>query len=202
MVGVCRKVGKLEAFTSKTGKELKKRDITLFDNTLVKNRRITFNQIKFHFRKLTIFLFILCSNHSVILTLWNADAVDFIDHGQPVMLVKGARISEFGGGKSITVAGSSQIERDPNLFKARFLRDWFNNGGGRDACNSISGQIGNLPSKWLTFQDAKIKILGHGDKPDYYQLKGIITLFRKTNLTYKACEKDTCNKNTLGPTVV
>lgn len=34
VIGVCREVGDLQAFTAKsTGKELKKRDITLVDNS-------------------------------------------------------------------------------------------------------------------------------------------------------------------------
>lgn len=114
------------------------------------------------------------------------------------MLVKGGKISEFGGGKSITIVGSTVIKRNPDLPEGHFLRGWFDNGGGRDVRNTISAQSGigggNFPSEWMTFQEAKLKNLGHGDKPDYYQLKGTITLIRNTNLTYKACAQDNCKK--------
>ncbi|XP_031638224.1 replication protein A 70 kDa DNA-binding subunit-like [Contarinia nasturtii] len=78
VIGVCRQIGELQAFTAKsTGKELKKRDIILVDNT----------------------------DASVNLTLWDIEAENFNDHGQPVKPVKGGRLSEFVGGKSISMVG-------------------------------------------------------------------------------------------------
>lgn len=113
------------------------------------------------------------------------------------MLIKGGQINEFGGGKSISLVGSTVIKRNPDLPEGHFLRGWFDNGGGRDARNTISAQSGgggNFATEWMTFQEAKLKNLGNGDKPDYYQLKGTITLIRNTNLTYKSCAQDNCKK--------
>lgn len=140
---------------------------------------------------------LLYSNEFVTLTLWNADAVEFIDSGYPVLLVKGARISEFEGVKSITICGLNQIERNPELLKARYLRDWFNNAGGRNVRRTIATPAAMGSDEWLTFREAKIKNLGNGDKPDYYHLKGIITLIRDTNMTYKACAQDNCLKKVI-----
>lgn len=130
--------------------------------------------------------------------MWNTEAENFNDFSQPVILVKGGKISEFGGGKSISLVGSTVIKRNPDLSEGHFLRGWFDNGGGRDVRNTISAQSGigggNYPSEWLSFQEAKLKNLGNGDKPDYYQLKGTISLIRNTNLTYKSCAQDNCKK--------
>lgn len=132
------------------------------------------------------------------LTLWNAEAENFNDFSQPVILVKGGKVGEFGGGKSISLVGSTVIKRNPDLSEGHFLRGWFDNGGGRDVRNNISAQTGmgggNFPSEWLSFHEAKLKNLGNGDKPDYYQLRGTITLIRNNNLTYKACAQDNCKK--------
>ncbi|XP_031632411.1 replication protein A 70 kDa DNA-binding subunit, partial [Contarinia nasturtii] len=171
VIGVCRDVGELQAFTAKsTGKELKKRDITLVDNT----------------------------DASVNLTLWNVDAENFNDYGQPVLLVKGGRVSEFGGGKSISMVGSTVLKKNPDLPEGHFLRGWFDNGGGREIRNSISAQVGggggNFNTEWLTFHEAKLKNLGNGDKPDYFQVKGTIQVIRNQNPVYKACPQDQCKK--------
>ena len=83
---------------------------------------------------ITLFhLYFSHSDASINLTLWNADADNFNDYGQPVLLVKGGRIGEFGGGKSIAMVGSTVLKKNPDL---NFLRGWFDNGGGRNTQNS------------------------------------------------------------------
>lgn len=132
------------------------------------------------------------------LTLWGAEAENFNDQGQPVLLIKSGRISEFGGGKSISTLSSTVLKKNPDLNEGHFLRGWFDNGGGREVRNSISAQTGggagNIAAEWLTFHEAKLKNLGNGDKPDYFQIKGTISLIRNTNLVYKACPQENCKK--------
>lgn len=130
------------------------------------------------------------------MTLWNADAENFNDFGQPVLLVQGARVSEFGGGKSISFVGSTVLKHNPDLTEGHFLRGWFDNGGGREVHNSISAQSGggNFSTEWLTFHEAKLKSLGNGDKADYFQIKGTISLIRNANIVYKACAQENCKK--------
>lgn len=133
------------------------------------------------------------------LTLWNVEAENFNDYGQPVLLVKGGRVAEFGGGKSISMVGSTVLKKNPDLSEGHFLRGWFDNGGGREIRNSVSAQTGggsggNFNTEWLTFHEAKLKNLGQGDKPDYFQTKGTIQLIRSSNIVYKACPQDNCKK--------
>lgn len=134
----------------------------------------------------------------MILTLWNQEAENFNDYSQPVLLIKGGRITEFGGGKFISTASSTVLKKNPDLQEGHYLRGWFDNGGGRDIRNSISatqgGGGGNFATEWLTFHEAKLKNLGNGDKADYFQIKGTISLIRNNNLVYKACPQDNCKK--------
>lgn len=131
------------------------------------------------------------------MTLWNTEAENFNDYSQPVILVKAGKISEFGGGKSITTGGSTVIKRNPNLSEGHFLRGWFDNGSGRDIRNTISAQSGNFPGKWLSLKEVELKNLGHGVKPDYYQVKGTITLISNTKVAYKTCTTNKCKKKSL-----
>lgn len=65
------------------------------------------------------------------------------------------------------------------------------------ALSSISaraGGMGSIQTEWLSFHEANQKNLGHGDKPDYFQLKGTIHMIKNTNAVYKACPQADCNK--------
>lgn len=153
---------------------------------------------------LTFFLNLFAFVHSdaaVSLTLWGADAEGFNDYGQPVLLVKAGRVTEFGGGKSISIGNSSVLKKNPDVSEGHYLRGWFDNGGGREIRNSVSAQSGggggNYAAEWLTFHEAKLKNLGNGDKADYFQIKGIISLIRSANIVYKACPQDPCKKKVI-----
>lgn len=130
------------------------------------------------------------------LTLWGAEAEKFNDYSQPVLLVKSGKVSEFGGGKSISLIGSTVIKTNPDCPEGHFLRGWFDNGGGKEIRNTISAQQGggNMNTEWLTFHEAKAKNLGNGDKADYFQVKGTISLIRNNQLYYKACNQENCKK--------
>lgn len=102
IIGVCKEVGDLNTFTARTtGRELKKRDITLVDQ----------------------------SNAAVTVTLWGDSAEKFDDYSQPVLLIKGGSINEFNGGKSVSLLGSSVLKKNPDLNEGHKLRGWFDNGG-------------------------------------------------------------------------
>lgn len=131
------------------------------------------------------------------MTLWGNDAENFSDFSQPVLLVKGGRIGEFGGGKSIGSLSSTVIKKNPDCSEGHYLRGWFDNGGGKEIRNLLSAQQGggsNIATEWMSFHEAKLKNLGNGDKPDYFQLKGTIQLIRSNQLVYKACAQENCKK--------
>lgn len=138
----------------------------------------------------------ISSDAAVTLTLWGKEAEQFNDFSQPVLSVKSGRISEFGGGKSISLGGGTVIKKNPDCTEGHFLRGWFDNGGGKDIRNTISAQqggAGNIATEWMSFHEAKQKNLGNGDKPDYFQLKGTIAMIRNQPV-YKACAQENCKK--------
>lgn len=171
MIGVCQTVYGLEEFTAKSsGKTLKKRDITLVDG----------------------------SNAMITLTLWNTEAENFNGNRQPnILLVKGARINGFGGGKTLSIVGYSLL--NPDCPEAHDLRCWFDNGGYRNIRKNISFKSGNgngsgngdnnIP--WLTFHEGDMKNFGNNSKPDYFQMKCTIQLVNEPTI-YKSCLN--CNK--------
>ena len=54
----------------------------------------------------------------VTLTLWGVQADEFVATDNPVIAVKGVRISEFNGGKSLSTLSSSMVQIDPDLPEA------------------------------------------------------------------------------------
>lgn len=170
VIGVCKESGDIQTFNARTtGRELKKRELTVVDQT----------------------------NASVTLTLWGVDAENFnATYQQPVVLLKNARVSEFNGGKTITMGNGSTFKINPDIVEGHKLRGWFDNGGGENVSISVSARTGggNFTSEWLTFQEAKAKGLGEGDRPDYFQLRGLIHLIRGNNAVYKACPQAECSK--------
>lgn len=168
-IGICKDVGELQTFTSRTtNKEFKKRDLTLVD----------------------------MSSAAVTLTLWGDEAVNFDGHVQPVILVKGSRINEFNGGKSLSMGGGSILKINPDIPEAHKLRGWFDNGGGDNISNMVSARTGggSYTSDWLTLKEARIRNLGAGDKPDYFQCKAVVHIVKQENSFYKACPQTDCNK--------
>ncbi|XP_001358758.3 replication protein A 70 kDa DNA-binding subunit [Drosophila pseudoobscura] len=168
-IGICKEVGELQAFTSRTtNKEFKKRDLTLVD----------------------------MSNSAISLTLWGDDAVNFDGHVQPVILVKGTRINEFNGGKSLSLGGGSIMKINPDIPEAHKLRGWFDNGGGDNVANMVSARTGggSFSTDWMTLKDARARNLGSGDKPDYFQCKAVVHIVKQENAFYRACPQADCNK--------
>lgn len=73
-----------------------------------------------------LFSFIL---FQVTLTLWGQDAENFDAVSQPVIFIKGGKINEFGGGKSVSLANSSAMKINPDISEAHRLRGWYDNEG-------------------------------------------------------------------------
>lgn len=137
------------------------------------------------------------SNQSVTLTLWGKDADDFNNHDNPVLLVHDGRINDFNGGKSVSLGGGSVFKVNPDCDEGHRLRGWYDNGGANEIHNSVSARVaggGDMKTEWATFHESKIRNLGSGDKPDFYQLKGIVHIIKSNNATYKACPTQDCNK--------
>lgn len=168
VIAVVKDVSDPVSLTSKAGKNLLKREIVLVDS----------------------------SNASISLTLWGDDAKNFEGMDQPVIIVKGAKIGEYNGGKTLGMAGGTVIKKNPDVPEGHKLRGWYDNGGLSSEVKQLSARgIGTFaPAEWMNFHEAKLKDLGTGDKADVYQVKGFIHNIRSTNAFYKACPADKCNK--------
>ncbi|KFB42188.1 AGAP001421-PA-like protein [Anopheles sinensis] len=174
IIGMCKEAGDMVQFTAKTsGRELRKREITLVDD----------------------------SKASVQLTLWGDDAQNFPATTNPVVLVKGGRVSEFGGGKTLGLIGGSVMKLDPDNEAATRVRNWYASGGAEQTLNSVSARTGGgaagMATEWISFQEAKDRNLGAGDKPDYFQIKAMIHTIKSSNAVYKACPQTDCNKKVI-----
>lgn len=169
VIGVCKRVGDLQTVIARsTRKELKKRDLGLVD----------------------------ASNTEVQLTLWGSQAETFEGENYPVVAVKGARTSDFGG-VSLSLLHSSTMQINPDIDETFRLKGWFENEGKQQDTNNISNQHGGGMSGATYFRclaDAKLENLGAGEKADYYSCVATVIQFRADNALYQACPQESCNK--------
>ncbi|XP_047533064.1 replication protein A 70 kDa DNA-binding subunit-like [Vanessa atalanta] len=169
-IGVCRAASDLQELTAKsTGKLLKKREVTLVDQ----------------------------SGSAITLTLWGNEAENFDANTNPVIAVKGARLAEFNGSKSLSCLGSTMLRTNPDLPDAHRLRGWYDHGGASAELVNISARVGGssgVSGEWITFSEAEARKLGSGEKGDYYNLLGVLTFTFADNAVYKACPQEQCNK--------
>lgn len=72
-------------------------------------------------------------------TLWGAEAEEFDGSGCPVIAIKGARVSDFGG-RSLSTTMSGVMTVNPDIPEAHQLRGWFDSVGKNEDAQSISTQ--------------------------------------------------------------
>lgn len=151
-----------------TGRDLKKRELTLVDQ----------------------------SNNAIALSLWDTDAETIDGSNQPVIVLKRARVSQYGGGKTLSTNASTVMKINPDIPEAYRLKVWFDiEGKSQAALNISSGWVGgSSQTQWINVFDVNEMDLGHGEKADYFQVLGTILLYRSENGIYKACPKEDCKK--------
>ncbi|XP_034177571.1 replication protein A 70 [Osmia lignaria lignaria] len=169
VLGIVKSCADLQLLTSRTtGREMKKRDIHLVDD----------------------------SNTMVCLTLWGTEAEDFDGSNNPVVAVKGARIGEFNGGKNLSALSSTVMQVDPDIPEAHRLRGWFKTIGCNEDMKSVSRAFGganNTSGPLITFKEATDLELGHRGT-DMYVIKATVNMIRIENALYKACPSEGCKK--------
>ncbi|XP_061538402.1 replication protein A 70 kDa DNA-binding subunit isoform X1 [Phycodurus eques] len=168
VIGVCKTVDEVTRFTSKSNREVSKRTLNLMDT----------------------------SGKMVTVTLWGDEAEHFDGTSQPVVAIKGAKVSDFGG-RSLSASFSSTLMINPDIPEAYKLRGWYDKEGhGIDgqSLTELKGGSGGGNTNWKTLSDVKTEHLGHGEKADYYTCIGTIVYLRKENCLYQACPNQDCNK--------
>lgn len=173
VIGVCKSTSELQTVIARsTNRELRKKEIHLVDR----------------------------SNTEVSLTLWANEAEKFDGSSNPIVAVKGAKVSDFGG-RSLSTLTSSVLQINPDIKEAHVLRGWFDREGRDTESQSISGKVGSAAGafggSWKTFAQAKCEMLGMGDKPDYYTTKATVVMIRKENCMYMSCPSSECNKKVI-----
>ncbi|KAL6438135.1 hypothetical protein ACFW04_004397 [Cataglyphis niger] len=151
-----------------TGRELVKRDVNIVDD----------------------------SGAMICVTLWAKQAEDFDGSNNPILAIKGARVGEFNGAKTLSLTNSSAFVKDPDISEAHNLRKWYTSVGHLENVKSLSKPSGsdfNVPL--YTFQEATEARLGERlDLVDSYKVVATINLIRVENSIYKACPIDICKK--------
>ncbi|MGH0170403.1 UNVERIFIED_CONTAM: hypothetical protein FKN15_058758 [Acipenser sinensis] len=167
VIGICKSYDEVTKITTKSSKEISKRAVHLMD----------------------------MSGKVITTTLWGEEAEKFDGSGQPVLAIKGARLSDFGG-RSLSVHFSSTLMMNPDIPEAFKLRGWFDSEGHAVEGSSMSEMRGSGggTANWKTLSEVKTENLGHGDKADYFTCVATIVYLRKENCMYQACPSQDCNK--------
>ncbi|KAK5612981.1 hypothetical protein CRENBAI_003495 [Crenichthys baileyi] len=171
VIGVCKSAEDVSRITTKASREVSKRAINLIDTT----------------------------GKVVTVTLWGEEAEKFDDSGQPVVAIKGARLSDFGG-RSISVLFSSTIMVNPDIPEAFRLRAWYDQEGytvdSQSLTETMSRSIGSKMN-WKLLSDVKNENMGHGAKAEYFSCVATVLYMRKENCLYQACPSGDCNKKVI-----
>ena len=165
VIGVCKEAGDLDRIMSrKLNKELTKRELKLVDQ----------------------------SNTEVTLTLWGSQAESFDAAGNPVVAIKGARLSDFNG-CSLSSGGNSKIQLNPDIDQTYKLKGWYENEGVNLESKSISSRA-SRPDNFKTFAEAKHENIGGTGEPGYYSVCATVLQLRSENCLYQSCPKGDCKK--------
>ncbi|XP_054481609.1 replication protein A 70 kDa DNA-binding subunit-like [Anoplopoma fimbria] len=171
VIGVCKSAEDVSRITTKTSREVSKRALNLIDTT----------------------------GKVVMVTLWGEEAEKFDGSRQPVVAIKGARLSDFGG-RSLSALFSSTVMVNPDLPEAFSLRAWYDQGGYATDSQSLTEtrSVGSgAKMNWKTLSDVKNEQLGQGEKADYFSCVATVLYIRKENCLYQACPSADCNKKVI-----
>lgn len=84
------------------------------------------------------------------------------------MVIKGARVSEFGGGKQLSNLSSSTLKLNPEIKECYRLRSWYDNeGSGISATNLSARGGGNYNTPWMSFRDVQDQNLGNSERGEF-----------------------------------
>ncbi|KAK1883320.1 Replication protein A 70 kDa DNA-binding subunit, partial [Dissostichus eleginoides] len=171
VIGVCKSADDVSRITTKTSREVSKRALQLIDTT----------------------------GKVVTLTLWREEAEKFDGSVNPVVAVKGARLSDFGG-RSVSALFSSTVMVNPDLPEAFSLRAWYDQGGYALDSQSLTetrSAGSGAKTNWKMLSEVKNEHLGHGEKADYFSCLATVLYTRKENCLYQACPTEDCNKKVI-----
>ncbi|PAA58299.1 hypothetical protein BOX15_Mlig021815g1, partial [Macrostomum lignano] len=173
--GVVHETHDVQTIVGKTSnREIAKRDLTLVDS----------------------------SGCSVRCTLWGDEAVKFNGEKKPVVAVKGAKVSDFGG-RSLSSTTNSCFLINPSMPEADRLRDWYHMEGQQMQFDTFRGDggagggPGGGSAVYRNLKDCKAGGFGTGDKFEYFSCLACIIHMKRETCLYQACPKPDCNKKVI-----
>ncbi|CRK87371.1 CLUMA_CG001173, isoform A [Clunio marinus] len=161
IIAICKEATDVINLVSRAGKDLTKREVTLVDQ----------------------------SGASIIWTLWGEEAQKFKSSEQPVVLLKGAKIGEFAGGKTL---GASTMKLNPDIPESHNLLEWFKTGGHQKDVKSLSCTNGNFFTEWAFVNDINPSGQFKSKSPGFYRIKASIKKIIPDY--YEACINTGCYK--------
>ena len=130
-------------------------------------------------------------------TLWGSQAESFDPSGNPVVAIKGVKLSDFNG-RSLGCSDSSAIAINPDIPQAHKLRGWFDAEGVgmnfQTYSKEYDGSTTTRSKQSGTLADIVNLNLGNNEKPDYLSFSATIVHIRPENAYYPACGNEGCNK--------
>lgn len=173
VIGVVTSTEDLSSVTARSsGAQIMKRDLTIADD----------------------------SGCSVRCTLWQAEAEEFDGSGNPVIVIKAAKKSDFNG-CSVSSSMNSSLSVNPDIPDAHRLRGWWTTEGQHATLNSMSvgggGGGSGQSSVYKVLSQIKDEGLGFNDKPDYFSTIATIIYLKKDNCLYQSCPAPDCKKKVL-----
>ncbi|XP_069002313.1 replication protein A 70 kDa DNA-binding subunit-like isoform X1 [Embiotoca jacksoni] len=171
VIGVCKSAEDVTRIVTKTSREVSKRALHLMDT----------------------------SGKEVTVTLWAEAAEKFDGSGQPVVAIKGARLSDFGG-RSLSALFSSTVMVNPDIPEAFRLRAWYDREGFAVDSQSLTetrATGGRSQMNWKMLSDIKNEAMGQGEKADYFSCVATVLYIRRENCLYQACPSADCNKKVI-----
>ncbi|VDB82701.1 unnamed protein product [Peniophora sp. CBMAI 1063] len=167
VLAVVKEIGEVGSITTKAGKPLTKRELSLVDQ----------------------------SNFAVRMTLWGKQAEQFQASEQDVMAFKGVKVGDFGG-RSLSMMSSSVMEVNPDNSQAHALKGWYMDGGADTTFQAYSGggAGGQRTDQMRTIADAKAQTAEVSEKAEYFSIRATVMNVKPENIAYPACPSLNCNK--------
>ncbi|NWH55315.1 RFA1 protein, partial [Fregata magnificens] len=129
------------------------------------------------------------SGKLVTATLWGNEAEQFDGSRQPVIAIKGARVSDFGG-RSLSVLSSSTVVINPDSPEAFKLRGWYECVFMLIHSSVLWSILRGLTTSWQTN-------CSYIEQSYYFSCVGTVVHLRKENCMYQACPSQDCNKKVI-----
>ncbi|KAI8867369.1 replication factor-a protein [Ramicandelaber brevisporus] len=169
-----------EIVTKASGRTLKKRDMTLVDQ----------------------------SGYAIRTTLWGGDAEQFVvddSNPHPIVAFRGVKVGDYGG-RTLSLPNSGMMVVDPDIAEAHRLRGWYDNEGKSSAFSTFNGGAlrgssaagpGQNRARPMRIEEVLNSTLGSGDKPDFFTILAVSVYTKTEGLYYPSCQSEGCSKKVI-----